>query len=65
MSDLIWAIIMKRKGGGGYPRYNGSYSTRHIRRLLKNGLEKLQEKYNDVDISDIEQEDQNGNTERF
>lgn len=41
------------------------YCTRHIRRLLKSGLEKLQEKYNDVDIDDIEREDQNGNTERF
>ena len=33
------------------------YSVRHISRFLKSGLEKLQEKYNDVDINDIEQED--------
>lgn len=31
-----------------------NYSTRHVRRLLKSGLETLQAKYNDVDISDIE-----------
>ena len=33
------------------------YSARHVSRFLKSGLEKLQEKYNDVDINDIEQED--------
>ena len=32
------------------------YSIRHVSRFLKSGLEKLQEKYNDVDINDIEQE---------
>lgn len=30
------------------------YSVRHVGRLLKSGLEKLQEIYNDVDINDIE-----------
>ena len=30
------------------------YTVRHIARLLKSGLEKLQTKYNDADINDIE-----------
>ena len=30
------------------------YTTRHVSRLLKSGLEKLQKKYNDVAIGDIE-----------